>query len=552
MGIDDLEKSRYERFLDNTKAATNWVGEKGSDLYDWHRSWDGKRNYTGSTIPYLYNIADKFGFVGTDAPAFDPEKAGTGTKDGFFNKKIPDMYKSYDTQKDFADYGVEMTPEENPILDHSQRVMRTADDVAKSGINTLSGWWDEGKDLARLVPLSALEGAKHVYNYGIDNPIDNAIRKKYPSWRAPLRTEGLGEGYRWLKDSAADLINFATVGAANLPSGERNEYSQSAFKDYAPPILENGYRDTDLNNWDMYQNWKTGSGWSTSDDARIDKKVKSEMDKMNFDPSEMMKEWMETADESWWNTPGKRQHYFPQYMDAVKEGTKYSLKNEFEFEENGEKYADWAGDKYRENMLGTHNSYTLPSDLDMDNKEALEWYNANMSPFAGIDANFQMVNDTYLDELKAGKNPSDIGEPNEFDYGYMDSVSGPGLNESTKVYEYSTPEAKAAMESSQMMALEIAATFGITAPLKIQKIAQELAQGTKVGRILREVMPGTFQWGNRGKFGLPKFSTIKPGGWRTGNTLKTTLNAPAQLIDWARPKGAQFAGVLMASDEDKY
>ena len=549
MGIDDLEKSRYERFLDNTKAATNWVGEKGSDLYDWHRSWDGKRNYTGSTIPYLYNIADKFGFVGTDAPAFDPEKAGTGTKDGFFNKKIPDMYKSYDTQKDFADYGVEMTPEENPILDHTQRVMSMNQDIAKSGINLVSGLWDEGKDLARVVPLSVLEAAKWGYNKTIDNPIDNAIRKKYPSWndRAPLRTEGLGEGYRWLKDSAADTLNMAGF---NLPSGDRETESMTSFQTYAPPVLENGYRDTDLNNWDMYQNWKKGSGWSFKDDEKIDKKVKSEMDKMNFDPSEMMKEWMETADESWWNTPGKRQHYFPQYMDAIKEGTKYSLKNEFEFEETGEKYADWAGDKYRENMLGTHNSYTLPSDIGFDNKEALEWYNADMSPFVGIDANFQMVNDAYLDELKAGKNPSDIGEPNEFDYGFADSVSGPGLNESTKVYEYSTPEAKAAMESNQMMALEIAATFGITAPMKIRKIAQELAQGTKVGRILREVMPGTFQWGNRSKFGLPKFAEKTADG--KTNWSYYALNAPAKTIDWARPKGAQFAGVLMASDEDKY
>tara|TARA_R100000963_G_C4640361_1_gene104031 strand:+ start:260 stop:1909 length:1650 start_codon:yes stop_codon:yes gene_type:complete len=549
MGIDDLEKSRYERYLDNTKAAANWVGKKAGNLYDWHRSWDGKRNQVNSSIPYLYNIADKFGFVGTDAPAFDPEKAGTGTKDGFFNKKIPDMYKSYDTQKDFADYGIEMTPEENPILDHSQRVMRTTEDVSRSGINTLSGWWDEGKDLARLVPLTLQEGAKHVYNYGIDNPIDNAIRKKYPSWnnRAPLRTEGMGEGYRWLKDSAADTLNMVGF---NIPSGERNTESMTSFQDYAPPVLKNGYRDTDLNNWDMYQNWKTGSGWSASDDARIDKKVKSEMDKMNFDPAEMMQEWMEMADESWWNTPGKREFYFPQYMDAVKEGIGSNLKNSIEFEETGEKYADWAGDKYRANMLGTHDSYTLPSDLGMDNKEALEFYNANMSPYEGVDANFQMVNDAYLDELKAGKNPSDIGEPNEFNYGYMDSVSGPGLNESTKKMEYSTPEAKEAMESSQMLAIEIAATFGITAPLKIQKIAQELAQGTKVGRVLRELMPGTFQWGNRGKFGLPKFAEKTADG--KTNWMYYALNSPAKTIDWARPKGAQMGAVLMASDEDKY
>ena len=83
----------------------------------------------------------------------------------------------------------------------------------------------------------------------------------------------MGEGYRWLKDSAADIINFSTLGTANLPSGEREKYSQLAFQTYAPPILETGYRDTDLNNWDMYQNWKKGTGWSFKDDEKIDKKV---------------------------------------------------------------------------------------------------------------------------------------------------------------------------------------------------------------------------------------------------------------------------------------
>ena len=131
MGVYDTTKEYGLEALDKARRFKEWQAKKYHDFQKWQKDM----GYDDRSI--WSDISDWAGFTGTDAPAFDPELRGTGKKDSLIGVKIPEAWKSYDTQKQFADYGVEMTPETHPTLDKMQRGANLISDTAAWPLNAV-------------------------------------------------------------------------------------------------------------------------------------------------------------------------------------------------------------------------------------------------------------------------------------------------------------------------------------------------------------------------------------------------------------------------------
>jgi len=528
MGIEEL----YEKYI---KKPAKWSAGKYSDFQDWQDAM----GYDDRSI--MFDISDALGFTGTDAPAFDPKLRGTGKKDSLFGAKIPDMWKSYDTQKQFADAGIEMTPETHPILDKSQRAMNIVADTAAWPYNAIQS----GLEFLPDIPHLTMTGAQEAHA---------ALDKT----QTP---QGTGAGWTQMQDMIgtnpiAKALSFGSVVPTNMQD-DYNKFWEGAY----PPITDEGYFDTDLSNWPQYQQYKSGSGWDSADDRMIDKRVDATMKNKPIPPGEALQSFYTFARENMDKevgqdgitgaelvaSPDAVEYYFKQYFHNVKEAAKDGLRNEYEFQKTGQKFADWMSTNYRNEMVGKYGMYPVwEGGANFEGGETrtqLEMLSDNISPFASAPAEFSLANKDYIKEIKEGKTHSEIGEPLEWDYGAYDKSPGVGIpEEHKKWFEYGTKEAEKVFESNQAMGAELAALFYMRAPLALRGPIQNWLQTSKIGRVLRETMPGLFQHGTRANFGLRKFATKTAGGGR--NWYYTALNVPAKTIDFIRPKGGQMLGAI--------
>ena len=513
MGIEEL----YEKYIKNP---AKWSAGKYRDFQDWQDAM----GYDDRSI--MFDISDALGLSGTDAPAFDPELRGTGKEDGWLSEKLPNMWKSYDTQKDFADAGIEMTPEENPILDTAQRSMSLGSDLAKVPINVID-------DVIKTSALGVESAGDLIYDmtkWGLGG----------------AKPEGIGGLETYWMDTLGPFLGPLTNGKG---SG-MVEKSREIIGSYAPPAnIIDEFDQLDLGRWDMYQNWKKGSGWDSADDRKISKKVKAQMDKMNFGHEAMWPMFIELSQDP------KNAHiieneeainfYYDNMVKNVKEATSKGLTQEFEFAETGDDYGKWASHNYQNELLSEFGRYPLADGI---NHLPAEMY-FNLSPWGEDDMSsiFNLANDDYINALQEGKSGM---TPTEWDYGLFDDDKSVGIDEKYvgELMDYSTPEATEFAHAPQMMALELIGGGGLLkTPKLLNKLQRhKLLQDTKAGRYLREFAPGLFQWGKRDKFGFPKFKDAKWEWNRKG--LKKILNAGISTVDFARPKGLQFGAAAAASE----
>ena len=528
IGLDALDKSR--RFKE-------WQSKK---IRDWH-DWQEDMGYNDDRSIWS-DISDWAGFTGTDAPAFDPKLRGTGKKDSLFGVKVPEAWKSYDTQKQFADYGVEMTPKTHPILDKTQRGMNLLSDAAAWPANALQSGIEFLPDIPHLTGTGFKE-------------IDAALDKT-------KKPEGTGAWWTQTADMLgnnpiAKAISFGSI----VPTNMEDDYAKFWESAY-PPITDEGYFDTDLKNWGLYQNYKSGSGWDNADQRRIEKRVDATMKNKPIPPGEALQGFYKLARENMdkvvgqdgitgadlVSSPDAVEYYFKQYFDGVKERGRNNLRNEYEFQKTGQNFADWMSKEYRNESIKKYGMYPVFEEgaifKDGTTKTQLEMLSDNISPFENAPAMVNTANKDYIDAVKAGKEK--IGEPLEWDYGAYDKSPGVGIPEDPKKWfdwmEYGTKEAEKVFESNQAAGAELAALFYMRAPLALRAPLQKWLQNSKIGRVLRETMPGLFQYGSRANFGIHKFATKTASGGR--NWYYTALNVPAKTIDFIRPKGGQMLGAI--------
>ena len=187
-------------------------------------------------------------------------------------------------------------------------------------------------------------------------------------------------------------------------------------------------------------------------------------------------------------------------------------------------------------MVSKYGRYDLVDDINFMSRD--------ISPFAGVEVNFNLANDDWINAMKSGRTLDEIGAPNEFDYGAFDRESGVGINEwaGWQPFEHGSEEAKEFYESGPLFAAEILASGRLTqAP---QKLTKALSKGKK-GRIAREIFPGLLQnqagWG----LGKPKNFGFE---FKDNRGAKRVANWMLNTVNWARPKGGQ-AGVAIALGE---
>ena len=597
MGIDSLkdwliEKSPYKKYpwlnapLYHAWQNKDVVGDKLSNLGDKYQDfqqWQKDMGYTDDTVEQhspTWDLLDKLGFVGTTGDAWDPETRGTGEPSGLLTQKLPEYW---DASKDVAkEQGLS-------TLDVPAIMMS---DARSQAANFGKGLYDY---MIRPVPQMAAEGYKYLYNKGLD--ADRAIAKKYPSWSAADREKykmsGWGAAGTWLQDTWAPVAEKFGIPLGQTPTKLYEEGVNTVASNlynvdgpYAPPRVEfkvadgqvmlknqtpkqeyenasgeeGWFPDTNLSNWGTYQYWK-GGNWDNADDRRIQKRVNSRMEKMDFGPDQMYPLFLAEA-----QMPGRehylddKMYYYKEFVKRSKNDVRNNMMNRFEFEETGKDYAKWASEQYQGNMIKKYGKYPLFSEgIAIDENQTLsqlESLSQNISPFEGLTSNFELANEDYMKALRKGKKPANIGEPTEWDYGMFDTKEGVGLSEPDWM-KYSSDEAKEFWHSPQMTAIELGGLFALRAPLALRKPAQHWLQTTGLGRTLREIAPGLLQhgpryWGGAQRFGIPTipkmFEGNKVANWMW-NYPSMIPNAAIRGINVLRPKGLQAAAIIERSEE---
>ena len=413
------------------------------------------------------------------------DKLGVIGEDGWLTEKLPAMYHSYD----------------NPV--------DPAVDLGKHGLNV-------GKEYVDYVPQ------------GIEATGD--IIEDYGKWAmGGERPRGIGS----LKTDAMDIFGPWLGPLTNGQGSGMEEESHELIKSFIPP--ENY---TNLNSWDVYQNWKKGSGWDSADDRRVNKKVKDEMDKRDYSADALWDSFRDLGNqpgyEHYTESDDAINYYYPQYVEKQKNYDRDVLRDAFEFQDTGEDYGQWASQEYQNTLLNKYGKYPVIEDI---NEMSL-----NISPYGdaeGLTATFNRANTDYINALKKGESGM---KPTEWDYGLFDDATSVGITQPHEPWlDYSTKEAEEFYEAPQALIPEI--LIGGTGLLKAPKLlkhAQAPLQGTTAGRYAREFAPGLFQWGKRDKFGFPKLEKDK--------LWKRLVNYGTTGIDFARPKGGQFIAAAAASE----
>ena len=423
-----------------------------------------------------YHLMEKLGIV------------GPWGESGWLTKKLPDMIQSYENVTD-------------PAVDFGKKIGNIGGEFVEMGSQGVEAAGDLIYDTTKWGP-----GGQEPMGIG------------------SLNTD-------WQDFSLNPLHLFSKV-AREEGSGMEKE-SIELVRSFIPP---EDY--TNLDNWDMYQYWKSGSGRDSADDRRIDKKVKKEMEKVDFSTDAL---WGSFRDMG--NQPGYEyltesddamRYYYPLYVQREKDYARSAFRDEFEFMETGENYGKWASQEYQNKLLSKYGKYPVLEDINE--------MSFNISPYGdyeGLTSTFNRANEDYIKALKKGESGM---KPTEWDYGLFDDDASVGITKPHEPwFDYSTKEAEEFYEAPQALIPEllVGGTGLVKAP-KLLKYAQAPLQNTKYGRIAREFAPGLFQWGKRDRFGIPKFEKDK--GWRK------LINHSTGLVDFARPKGLQFGAAATASE----
>ena len=409
------------------------------------------------------------------------DKLGVIGEDGWLTEKLPAMYHSYDNAVD-------------PTVDFGKKLVNIGGeflDLGKSGVEAAG-------DL--------------IYD----------TTKWGPGGESP---QGIGS----LKTTMMDAVG-PWIGE---PQGSgMEEESHELIKSFVPP--ENY---TNLDSWDVYQNWKKGSGWDSADDRRVNKKVKDEMDKLDYSADALWDSFRDLG-----NQPGNEHltesddainYYYPQYVEKQKNYDRDVLRDAFEFQDTGEDYGQWASQEYRNTLLSKYGKYPVIEDINE--------MSFNIGPYGdaeGLTATFNRANTDYINALKKGESGM---KPTEWDYGLFDDDTSVGITEPHEPwFEHSTKEAQEFYDAPQAVLPELLFGAGWLKSPKLLKHIQNPLQNTIYGRYAREFAPGLFQWGKRDKFGIPKLEKDK--------LWKRLINRSTGAIDFARPKGLQFGAAAAASE----
>ena len=400
-------------------------------------------NKEAEDTPALFLLADALGYTG---------------EEGLLNKKIPEMWKSYDSP-------YKQLPQD--IGAHLGNWFGEAADFFGAGITGI-------KQLGKIGPLT------------------------------PGDPEGIGAAKTEIMDTLGNSFfgDIFNVDPTDMEKDYTSAWQKYAHPDHAkwlsePITDENSQAYVNkihsLDDWDMYQYWKDGSGWDTADDRRINKRVDARMEKEDFSTDALWSEYLDYA-----NQPGNEyliesddavNWYYPQYVKMEKDYARNRLKNEFEFESTGKKYGKWASKEYQDEMIKKHKRYQLyEGDVMFQGGEiipALDMMSQNLDPYFKEGSTMNFANDAYIKELKKGT--EHIGKPTEFDYGAWDKNDEYGGLSKEEWYDYTTPEAKAVFESPQLIGAEMVGSFGLAAPLKVRKAlkpASKWLNESSAGRIL--------------------------------------------------------------------
>ena len=488
MGIDDLDKTWWERNV--------------SEPYL-------KERY--ETLPYL------------TAPT---EFIGGGISD-FITEKIPNLAKHYFSDDSYKG---------EPFVD-----------LGKHAVNLGYEIGDYGLDLGLNALTMAQQAPNYLYN-AVTIP-QNVLSDV--TGIEGLRAEPLGKGWgaagTWLQDTIADVTGLEGTGMRDEAKKYHISYQPPAALDYQGQKTNTA--DHDLSNWDLYQDWKKGSGSDfrriereSNDAARdfIDEWVKGE-----GSPEKIMSEWEKNR----WSQLSKDEQtlydksaMFSGYYNSILNYKKDFEKNKHELGMTSDDFGKWISQKYQNDMVSKYGRYELFDDIDFMSRD--------VSPIAGVEVNFNLANDDWINAMKGGKTVDEIGAPNEFDYGAFDRESGVGINEwvGWQPFEHGSEEAKEFYESGPLFAAEILASGRLTqAP---QRLTKALSKGNK-GRVAREIFPGLLQ--NQGGWGLgrPKDFGIVPRPFKDATTAPGKVADWLMSIpDWLRPKGGQAAVAIALGERD--
>ena len=489
MGIDNLDKTWWERNV--------------SEPYL-------KEQY--ETLPYL------------TAPT---EFIGGGISD-FISEKIPNLWDHY-------------------LSDDSYKGEHFVD-LGKHAVNLGYDIGDYGLDLGLNALTMAQQAPNYLYNAATipQNVLSDVTGVE------GLRAEPLGKGWgaagTWLQDTIADVTGWEGSGMRDEAKKYHISYQPPAELDYKGNKTNSA--DYNLSNWGLYQDWKRGSGT----DFRIIEREANDASRKYIEdwvkgegaPDKMMAEWEKNR----WSQLSKDEQSlydkgrtFTQHYNRALNYKKDFIKNQYELSKTGDDFGKWLSQKYQNDMVSKYGRYDLVDDINFMSR--------NISPIEGVEVNFNLANEDWINAMKSGKTLDEIGAPNEFDYGAFDRESGVGINEwaGWQPFEHGSQEAKEFYESGPLFAAEILASGRLTqAP---QRLTKALSKG-KEGRIAREIFPGLLQ--NQGGWGLgrPKNFGIVPRPFKDAKFRNEPVKAVADWLmsvpDWLRPKGGQ-AGVAKALGE---
>ena len=497
MGIDNLDKTWWERNV--------------SEPYL-------KEQY--ETLPYL------------TAPT---EFIGGGISD-FITEKIPNLAKHYFSDDSYKG---------EHFVDLGKHAVNLGYDIGDYGL-------DLGLNTATMLANTP------AYAYNLATIPQNWAADTYGI--EGLRAEPIGKGWNaagtWLQDVGQDVFGLEGSGMRDEAKKYHTSYQPPALTDDKGEVLRDdeglGTADHDLSKWNLYQEWKRGSGTDFRDIEResikesnkhIDEWVKGEGSVQNL---------MNDFDKHFWGTltEDDRNYYdkekmFASFYNNQLDWEKDYQKNKYELSKTGDDFGKWISQKYQNDMVSKYGRYDLVDDINFMSRD--------ISPFAGVEVNFNLANEDYINAMKSGRTLDEIGAPNEFDYGAFDRESGVGINEWSgwQPFEHGSEEAKEFYESGPLFAAEILASGRLTqAP---QRMTKALSKGKK-GRVAREIFPGLLQ--NQGGWGLgrPKNFGIVPRPFKDAKMSDEPVKAVADWLmsapDWLRPKGGQAAVAIALGERD--
>ena len=362
MGIYDTTKEYGLEALDKARRFKEWQAKKYRD----YQQWQEDMGYNEGRHPFV-DISDFLGFTGTDAPAFDPKLRGTGKKDSLIGVKIPEAWKSYDTEKIAEEKGIELTPFADKVLRSGELIS----DTVRWPFNALQS----GIEFLPNMPAITAAGFKEI-GAGLDKT---------------KKSQGSGAWWTQVADAVGGhpVTPYIPFLWSMKPTNMKKD-SKAFMISASPPFLKDDgtpfdpikdksyedaggqiFRDRDLKNWPAYQHYKSGSAFDNADQRRIDKRVEATMKNKPIPPDEILQDFYTLARENMDTPLGESgvtgaelvaspeavNYYFKQYFDLRKEAARNNLRNEYEFQATGQDFADWMSTNYRNESIKKFGMY---------------------------------------------------------------------------------------------------------------------------------------------------------------------------------------------------